>query len=106
MIGEARWHRFTPAERAVRYAVYVGAAVAFVAALRNIEIIPEILRWTNDPHEIAYLVVRKEQLYRDVVREAASNRFPASSPGLNAWRKPAFPAASAARPPGPISTSP
>ena len=56
MIGEARWHRFTPAERAVRCAVYLGAALAFVAALRNIEIVPEFLRDT--PAQVTDLLVR------------------------------------------------
>lgn len=56
MIGERRWHRFTAAERGVRTAVYVGAAVAFVAALRNIEIVPEFVRDT--PAQVRDLFVR------------------------------------------------
>ncbi|HEX5128378.1 MAG TPA: phosphonate ABC transporter, permease protein PhnE [Usitatibacter sp.] len=56
MIGERRWHRFTAAQRAVRSAVYVGAAVAFVAALRSIEIVPEFVRDT--PAQVKDLFVR------------------------------------------------
>jgi phosphonate ABC transporter permease subunit PhnE len=38
-----RWQRFTPAERALRYAFYVAVLIAVVWSLRTIEIIPEFL---------------------------------------------------------------
>jgi len=50
------WRRFTPHERAIRYAVYLAIAIAFSAALRSIEIVPEFLRDT--PAQVADLLVR------------------------------------------------
>jgi hypothetical protein len=38
-----RWQRFTPAERAMRSAFYLGAVIAVVWSLQSIEIIPEFL---------------------------------------------------------------
>lgn len=38
-----KWERFTPAQRMARFAVYLGAAVLFVASLKTVEIIPEFL---------------------------------------------------------------
>ena len=37
--------------------------------MKNEFIIPQILAWTNDPAEIKKLSLRKEALYREVVRE-------------------------------------
>lgn len=37
--------------------------------MRNEVIIPEILRWTQDPYRIRQLSLRKEALYREVIRE-------------------------------------
>ena len=51
-----RWHRFTPRERAARFAVYAGAVLAFATALRHIEIVPEFLRDT--PAQVSDLFVR------------------------------------------------
>ncbi|MDP9292121.1 MAG: HAD family phosphatase, partial [Verrucomicrobiota bacterium] len=48
---------------------------------KNEFIIPEILEWTSDPGEILRLSLRKEALYRDVVKE----RSIAPLPGVGAW---------------------
>ncbi len=50
------WRRFTPREQAIRYGAYLATAVAFGAALRSIEIVPEFLRDT--PAQVADLLVR------------------------------------------------
>jgi phosphonate transport system permease protein len=50
------WRRFTPRERAIRYAVYLATAIVFSAALRSIEIVPEFLRDT--PAQVGDLLVR------------------------------------------------
>lgn len=50
------WRRFTPHERAIRYAVYLATAITFSAALRSIEIVPEFLRDT--PAQVTDLLVR------------------------------------------------
>lgn len=36
---------------------------------RNVELIPDILKWSDDPKEIARLGDRKEALYRDIIRD-------------------------------------
>jgi phosphonate transport system permease protein len=51
-----QWRRFTRSERAIRLGVYVVTAVAFSAALRSIEIVPEFLQDT--PAQVADLLVR------------------------------------------------
>ena len=43
MADMREWHRFTPAQRLGRYAVYVATAMAVVWAARSVEIIPEFL---------------------------------------------------------------
>jgi HAD superfamily hydrolase (TIGR01509 family) len=43
---------------------------------KNERIIPEILRWTDDPAEIRRLSLRKEALYRDVMREGGLTALP------------------------------
>jgi len=48
---------------------------------KNDFIIPEILGWTGDPEEIRRLSLRKEALYRDVVREKGQ----AALPGVRTW---------------------
>ncbi len=50
---------------------------------RNAEIVPEILGWTHDAAEIAWLVVRKEEHYRDIVRETGVQTLP----GVLTWLK-------------------
>jgi phosphonate ABC transporter permease subunit PhnE len=41
--GARHWHRFTPAERAMRSVFYLMVLIAIVWALRSIEVIPEFL---------------------------------------------------------------
>ena len=49
--------------------------------MKNEQIIPDILHWTSDPEEIRNISLRKEVLYRDVVREQGI----APLPGVAAW---------------------
>lgn len=42
-VVEREWRRFTPAQRAARFAVYLGLVAAVVVSARTIEIIPEFL---------------------------------------------------------------
>jgi len=51
--------------------------------MKNEVIFPELLRWTNDPEEIRILSLRKEAIYRDVVREQGVSALP----GVEAWLK-------------------
>lgn len=44
--------------------------------MRNEVIIPELLNWTNDPHRIRTLSLRKEALYREVIREEGLRPLP------------------------------
>jgi beta-phosphoglucomutase family hydrolase len=44
--------------------------------MKNQVIIPEILGWTHDPDEIHRLSLRKEELYRDIVRERGIEPLP------------------------------
>ncbi len=55
-VAEREWQRFTPRERALRYAVYLSTALAFSLALRGIEVMPEFL-W-DSPAQVADLLVR------------------------------------------------
>lgn len=55
-VVKREWQRFAPHERAIRYGVYLVAAIAFSVALRSIEIVPEFLRDT--PAQVADLLVR------------------------------------------------
>ena len=48
---------------------------------KNDFIIPEILGWTRDLDEIHQLSLRKEELYRDVVRERGQSALP----GVRTW---------------------
>lgn len=43
---------------------------------KNQIIIPEILKWTNDPEEIERLGNRKEELYREIVAKKGVDRIP------------------------------
>lgn len=44
--------------------------------MKNQVIIPRILRWTDDPDEIQRYSLRKEALYRDIVRERGIDPLP------------------------------
>jgi len=48
---------------------------------KNDFIIPEILGWTRDPEEISRLSLRKEEFYREVVREIGITALP----GVESW---------------------
>jgi HAD superfamily hydrolase (TIGR01509 family) len=48
---------------------------------KNDFIIPELLGWTHDPVEISRLSLRKEVLYREVVRELGITALP----GVESW---------------------
>jgi phosphonate ABC transporter permease subunit PhnE len=54
--GPRRWHRFSPAERAMRSAFYVMALIAIIWSLRSVEIIPEFLY--DAPQQTADLFAR------------------------------------------------
>lgn len=49
--------------------------------MKNEVIIPELLGWTSNPAEVATLSLRKEAIYREVVRE----RGIAALPGVESW---------------------
>lgn len=44
--------------------------------LKNTRLIPEILGWTRDPAEIERISDRKEEIYREVIREEGIKVFP------------------------------
>ena len=44
--------------------------------MKNERIIPEILGWTSDPREVRRLSLRKEELYRKIVREFGIETLP------------------------------
>ncbi len=48
---------------------------------KNLEIIPDFLKWTQDPDEIAEYSRRKEACYRQVVRERGVHALP----GVREW---------------------
>lgn len=49
--------------------------------MKNERIIPELLHWTTDPGEIRRLSLRKEALYREVIRERGITALP----GVTTW---------------------
>lgn len=49
--------------------------------MKNEVIIPELLNWTHDPAEIQQISMRKEELYREVVRERGISALP----GVESW---------------------
>jgi HAD superfamily hydrolase (TIGR01509 family) len=50
--------------------------------MRNEAIIPDLLHWTQDPERIRALSLRKEALYRDIVREEGVTVLPGVEPYL------------------------
>jgi beta-phosphoglucomutase-like phosphatase (HAD superfamily) len=50
--------------------------------MKNEAIIPAILDWTHDPAEITRLSLRKEVLYRDIIRERGIEPLPGVRPFL------------------------
>lgn len=51
-----QWQRFTPRQRLWRFAIYLGAVMAFVYSLRTVEVIPEFLYDT--PEQVMDLLRR------------------------------------------------
>ncbi len=58
---------------------------------KNQEIIPALLQWSHDPVEIARLGDRKEELYRELVREQGVRVLPGARELLNALREAGIP---------------
>lgn len=58
---------------------------------KNQEIIPRILNWSNDPEEIANLSARKEELYRELVREDGVKVLPGAKELLMTLRSARIP---------------
>ncbi len=58
---------------------------------KNQEIIPNMLRWASDPGEIARLGDRKEELYRELVREQGVKVLPGARELLVALREAGIP---------------
>jgi phosphonate transport system permease protein len=54
--GERTWRRFTPAQRAGRFAIYLLLVLAIVQSLRTIEVIPEFLY--DAPEQVGDLLTR------------------------------------------------
>jgi len=50
--------------------------------MKNKVIIPELLQWTQQPEEIRSLSLRKEELYREVVRQEGIAALPGVEPFL------------------------
>jgi beta-phosphoglucomutase family hydrolase len=44
--------------------------------MKNDRIIPEVLRWTTDPAEIERVARRKEEIYREIVKEDGISALP------------------------------
>ncbi|HUB67927.1 MAG TPA: HAD-IA family hydrolase [Candidatus Methylacidiphilales bacterium] len=55
--------------------------------MKNEVIIPELLGWTEDPAEIARLSLRKEAIWREVVRETGIEPLPGVEPWLERLKK-------------------
>ena len=52
----ARWQRFTPAQRWMRYGVWLAIVAAVVQSLRSVQVIPEFL--ADAPEQMADMLVR------------------------------------------------
>jgi HAD superfamily hydrolase (TIGR01509 family) len=52
--------------------------------MKNERIIPELLHWTTDPAAIRRLSLRKEALYREIIRERGITALPGVEPWLEA----------------------
>jgi HAD superfamily hydrolase (TIGR01509 family) len=55
--------------------------------MKNEVIIPELLGWTRDPQAIAQLSLRKEELYRMIVKERGLTLLPGVKPFLEALNR-------------------
>lgn len=56
MLQGKKWHRFTPAERIARFAVFLGFAIVLTVSMRTVEVIPEFL-W-DAPTQVIDLLSR------------------------------------------------
>ena len=61
--------------------------------MKNEVIIPELLGWTTAPVEIRILSLRKEAIYREVVREQGMTALPGVEPWLRTLRDEGIPCA-------------
>jgi beta-phosphoglucomutase family hydrolase len=61
--------------------------------MKNEVIIPELLGWTTVPTEIRLLSLRKEAIYREVVREQGMTALPGVEPWLRTLRDEGIPCA-------------
>lgn len=61
--------------------------------LKNETIVPEILQWTSNPGEVERLSLRKEALYRDVLREIKVEALPGVRNWLETLREHGIPCA-------------
>ena len=59
--------------------------------MKNERIIPELLHWTADPAEIRRLSLRKEALYREIIRARGIAALPGVAPWLAALRAAGIP---------------
>lgn len=59
--------------------------------MKNEQIIPELLRWTDDPEQIRNMSLRKEALYREVIREQGIAPLPGVATWLEALRAASVP---------------
>lgn len=66
---------------------------------KNQVIIPGILRWAEDPAEVAALADRKEEIYRDLVRASGVRILPGARELLEALQADGIPAAVASSTP-------
>ena len=58
----------------------------------NKVIIPNLLNWTHDPEEISRLDLRKEELYRDLIREGGIVELPGARDLLKGLKEAGIPA--------------
>jgi beta-phosphoglucomutase family hydrolase len=59
--------------------------------MKNEVIIPELLGWTNVPVEVRILSLRKEAIYREIVREQGMTALPGVKPWLEVLRAEGIP---------------
>jgi len=88
IINSAKHHEISW-DRLAAETGYVLPAGHFVKGFgrKNDYIIPEILFWTRDAKEISRLSLRKEELYREVVREIGITALPGVEEWLEALRE-------------------
>lgn len=55
--------------------------------MKNEKIIPDILEWTHEPSEIERLDKRKEELYREIIREKGIDPLPGVTEWLDTLRE-------------------